>query len=165
MDRAQLSKEQLIAFSGQHLYYEITMFFGVKNLLKKDIEDFYVYSALLESMIIHGSVILDFFYKPPQKEDDASALDYIDDIARWKKLRPSYDKYFRKFHRRRSREVVHLSYKRMEVKDDERLWNMKKLTPHIKELVRVFMDVANPQLIHPKFYELKELIEEPQAHG
>src|SRR3989338_4454587 len=133
MDRAQLSKEQLIAVSGQHLYYEITMFFGVKNLLKKDIEDFYVYSALLESMIIHGSVILDFFYKPPQKEDDASALDYIDDIARWKKLRPSYDKYFRKFHRRRSREVVHLSYKRMEIDASEKLWNAEKIVPSIRE--------------------------------
>jgi hypothetical protein len=151
----KMTKEELVAFSGEHLYYELNMFFGVSKLLNEGIHDQYIYSALLESFIIHASAILDFFYKPPHKVDDASALHFINDVAKWKKIRPSYDKYFRKFHRRRSREVVHLSYKRLEVRSNEKRWELGKVVPSIQNLVQLFLDVADPELIHPRLEKIK----------
>ena len=116
----KISPNRLREFSGEHLYYELNMFFGVVKRLGEGVNDQYVFSALLESFVIHTSLIIDFFYKPPKKIDDASVMHFIKDVRKWKKVRPSYDKYFRKFHRRRSREVVHLSYKRLDVLDSEK---------------------------------------------
>jgi hypothetical protein len=160
-DRAGIiHQERLRAFSREHLYYELTMFFGVTKRLGDGVNDQYIYSALLESFVIHASLILDFFYKPPQKDDDASVMHFIKDIPKWKKLRPSYDKYFRKFHRRRSREVVHLSYKRLDIDASEKLWNAEKIVPSIRELVRVFLQVADPDLLHPRLYQLESFLKE-----
>ncbi len=156
----KIKKEHLKAFSGEHLYYELNMFFGLSKLLRKGVNDQYVYSAILESFVIHTCLILDFFYKPPRKEDDASVLHFIDDVRKWKRLRPSYDKYFRKFHRRRSREVVHLSYKRLEVEKSEKLWNTGKIVPSVRQLLSVFFEVANPEFLHPNMHKLKHLIKE-----
>ena len=155
-----IHQERLRAFSGEHLYYELNMFFGVTKRLGEGAHDQYIYSALLESFVIHTSLILDFFYKPPAKADDATVMHFIKDIARWKKLRPSYDKYFRKFHRRRSREVVHLSYKRLDIDASEKLWNVEKIVPSIRELVRVFLKVADPDLLHPRLYQLENFLKE-----
>jgi len=67
------------------------------------------------------------------------------------------------FHRRRSREVVHLSYKRLDVKKSEKLWDIGKIMPSIRELVVVFLDVADPKIIHPRMYQLKNLLNEHAA--
>ena len=155
---AHISSQQLIDFSGEHLYYEIKMLFGVRALLKKGVQDQYVYSALLESFIIHTNIILDFFYKPQTKPDDAKAAHYIRDLIGWKRDLPAYEGYFRKFNRRRSREVVHLSYKRLETKGNEKLWSIEKTTDHIKRLIVLFLDKADPALLHPKIYELKRAL-------
>lgn len=160
MNSQKIKKEHLLAFSGEHLYYEFNMFFGLSKLLGKGVNDQYVYSALLESFIIHTCLILDFFYKPPRKADDASVVHFIDDIKKWKKLRPSYDKYFRKFHRRRSREVVHLSYKRLEVEKSEKLWNIAKVVPSVCQLFSAFLETANPELLHPNVHKLKGLLKD-----
>jgi len=156
----KIKKEHLVVFSGEHLYYELNMFFGLSKLLSEGINDQYVYSALLESFIIHTCLILDFFYKPPRKADDASVIHFIDDIKKWKRLRPSYDKYFRKFHRRRSREVVHLSYKRLEVEKSEKLWDIGKIVPNIRELLSAFFEAANPDLLHTNLHKLKYLVKD-----
>jgi len=156
----KMTREQLAAFSGEHLYYELNMFFGISRLLKSGVHDQYVYSALLESFVIHTCLIIDFFYKPPRKTDDASALHFVRNIKKWKELRPSYDKYFRKFHRRRSREVVHLSYKRLEVEKAEKQWDLGKIVPPIRRLVSVFLEVADPQLLHPRMHKLRNFLED-----
>lgn len=157
-----ISKEQLIEFSGEHLYYEIGMLYGVVDLLnrKEKISDPYILNALIESFVIHTQVILDFFYMPQMKADDAKAIHYIDDVKLWKSVLPSYDRYFRKFNRRRSREVVHLSYSRLEVKGEDKTWHLVKTTEHIKLVVNAFLEQANKELLHPKMFELKKTISE-----
>ena len=99
---------------------------------------------------------LDFFYKPQVKPDDAKAVHYIDNIRAWKAKLPPYDRYFRRFNRRRSREVVHLSYKRLEIRDDNKAWYSQKTMPQIKRIVKLFLDMAEPELVHPKLNEFRE---------
>jgi len=88
----RIRKEKLIAFSGEHLYYEIWMLYGVTKKLQTEITDPYVYNALLESFVVHASIILDFFYKPQVKPDDAKAIHYLNSIEEWNNLLPSYAK-------------------------------------------------------------------------
>lgn len=142
------------------MYYEIGMLYGIVDLLnsKDKIANPYIINALIESFVIHTQIILDFFYLPQMKADDAKALHFIDDVKAWKAALPSYDRYFRKFNRRRSREVVHLSYSRLEVKGEDKTWHLVKTTEHIKVVVNTFLDHANKELLHPKMYELRKKV-------
>ncbi len=159
---SDISPEQLRVFSGEHLYYEIDMLYGVVNLLSAENapQDPYVINALLEAYVIHTQVILDFFYQPQMKADDAKAIHFIADMALWKKTIPPYDRYFRKFNRRRSREVVHLSYHRLDVRPEDKTWYLVRTTEHIKLVVNAFLEHANPDILHPRMYELKREVEE-----
>ncbi len=155
-----ITDEQLIEFSGEHLFYEIKMLYGIVDLLsqEKKLYDFYIYNALLEAAVIHTQIIIDFFYMPQMKADDAKAIHYIKDVKRWKSALPSYDRYFRKFNRRRSREVVHLSYSRLDIKGEDKPWYLLKTTTHIKRVVNKFLEHADKERLHPKMFEFKTAI-------
>ncbi len=152
-----ITDEQLRQFSGEHLYYEIYMLYGVVDLLKTKpkFETDIIIDALIESFVIHTQIILDFFYIPQMKADDAKAIHFVKDIGLWKKNIPSYDRYFRKFNRRRSREVVHLTYSRLDVAAENKPWNIQKTTGHIKRVVNAFLDHAHPDRLHPRMFELR----------
>lgn len=148
--------KQLIEFSGEHLYYEIKMLFEAANLLTAmPASNQYVFCALLESFVLHTYNMLDFFYKPQIKPDDAKAYHYIKDFDGWKKALPAYESYFRLFNRRRNREVTHLSYKRMEVTGDTKSWHVQETTQKMKTIVGIFMKFADGKLLHPKLNEFK----------
>jgi hypothetical protein len=147
--------EKLIEFSGEHLYYEIWMLYGVTEKLLKGGQDEYVFNALLESFVIHASIIIDFFYRPQVYGADARAIHYIADRKKWKESLPSYQRYFKKFHTKRNKEVVHLSFNRLEVRPEERPWNARQIIKQIRKIVDLFLDQADPRLLHPKIYELR----------
>ena len=151
----KVSKEKLIEFSGEHLYYEIWMLYGVTDTLLTGVKDEYVYNALLEAFVIHTSIIIDFFYRPQVYGGDARAVHFMSDVAKWKENLPSYERHFKKFHRKRNKEVVHLSYTRLDVKPEEKRWNIRKTIKPIRKVVDLFLDQADPQLLHPKIYELR----------
>lgn len=151
-----MRKEKLIAFSGEHLYYEIWMLYGVTEKLKGGVRDIFVYNALLESFVVHASVILDFFYKPANKPDDAKAIHYMDSVEQWNAVLPSYAKYFRRFNMKRNKDVMHLSYKRLEVKPEQKRWGVIELSGHITRLIDEFLRLANPEYLDPKIYELRK---------
>jgi hypothetical protein len=151
-----MTPQQLKEFSGEHLYYEIRMLYGVLDIFKdqEKIKDRFIYNALIESFVIHTQIILDFFYVPQMKPDDAKAIHFVRDVTIWKEALPPYERYFRKFNRRRSREVVHLSYSRLEVKGEDKTWYPEKTTEHIKLIVDLFLEHADPDRLHAKMYEL-----------
>jgi len=151
----KIPKEKLIAFSGEHLYYEIWMLYGVTDILLKGVADEYVYNALLEAFVIHASIIIDFFYRSEIYDGDARALHYIHNIKGWRAALPSYQKYFKEFHRKRNKEVVHLSYTRLDVKPEEKRWNARKIIKQIRKIVDLFLKQADPELLHPRMYELR----------
>jgi hypothetical protein len=151
----KIPQDQLIAFSGEHLYYEIVMLYGVVDYLLKGTDNMIVYNALLESFVIHASNILDFFYKPQIKEDDAKAIHYMDHPKSWTALLPPQEIHFKDFTKKRSQWVVHLSYKRLEVLPEQKRWGAPKITKEIKKLVNLFLLNASPVLVHPRLYELR----------
>ena len=151
----QISKKRLIDFSKEHLYYEIDMLYGSVKTLVDGVENPYIYNALLEAFVLHTSIILDFFYKPQIKRDDARAIHYISDRKSWAGALPPYDRHFRKFSQKRNKDVAHLSYKRLDVPQEGRSWGAVKIVKEIQKIVDTFLDKADPKLIHPRLYELR----------
>ncbi len=150
-----LTDEEFQKFSGEHLFYEIQMLFDLHKRFDTPPEDSCLYGALLESYIIHTTTLLEFFYKPALKVDDAQAIHFIKDIPFWKRDMPRYESYFRKFSRKRNRELVHLSYKRLEVTDEDRAWYGNKTIGHIKLLVELMLKYGDAKKLHPKLFELE----------
>jgi len=150
----RITADKLVAFSQEHLYYEFAMLFGVVDILQKEVEDVYLYNALLESFVVHAANILDFFYKPMIKEDDAKAEHFMDHPQAWRKILPPYEKHFKKFDMKRNKRVVHLSYKRLEIHAEDRRWGVRKIAKEIKKLLKLFVKNANPQHLHPRIIEL-----------
>ncbi len=154
----KISPDKLRAFSEEHLWYEVNMLYGVVDLLLKGADDYYVYNSLLEAFVLHASNILDFFYKPPAKPDDARAVHYVRDAEAFKKALPSFTRKFGGFTRKRNKEVVHLSYTRLYVRPEEKRWGSPKITKDIRKIVDLFLDHADPELLHSKMYSLRTTI-------
>ena len=150
-----ISPQKLRAFSKEHLWYEVDMLYGVMELLVGGIDDHYLYNALLEAFVLHSSVILDFFYKPAVKPDDARAVHYVRDPDAFKQALPPFEQKFGGFTRRRNKEVVHLSYRRLYVRPEEKRWGSPKITKDIRRIVDLFLDHADPVRLHPKMYALR----------
>lgn len=155
MVNAKISDKELKDFSEEHLYYEIYMLLASSQRLLAKRDDEVVFNALLESFVVHAYNLLDFFYKPQIKPDDAKAAHYIKDFAAWKKVLPAYESYFRHFNKRRNREVTHLTYKRLEVRGDAKAWQVRDTSEKIRKIIGIFLNNADPSLIHPKFNEFK----------
>ncbi|MCA9401019.1 MAG: hypothetical protein KC713_05295 [Candidatus Omnitrophica bacterium] len=160
----QISDETLNAYSQEHLYYEFSMFFGVsKKLREKQFDDLFSYNALLESFVIHGSNILDFFYKKQLRPDDAKALHYVNDPKHWKKILPPFEPNLQSFNTRRNKQVVHLSYTRLNVQPHEKVWHATKVTEQMTERVRLFLENADPKKIHPKIFQILDQLKEDSS--
>lgn len=151
----KIPPEKLREFTAEHLYYEIDMLYGVSRILWTGVKDIYLYNALLESFVIHASIIVDFFYKPQMKPDDAKAPHFVQDIKAWKEALPPVNKYFRQFNQKRNKRVMHLSYSRLQVQVQDKKWDTRQLVPQIKKIVDLFLDHADPRLVHPKLFELR----------
>ena len=57
---------------------------------------------------------------------------------------------------KRNKRVVHLSYKRLEVRAEDRRWGVTKIAKEIKKLLNLFVKNANPKNLHPRILELKD---------
>ena len=151
----KIDKPKLRAFAREHLYYEIRMLYGTARELKEGTSNIYIYNALLESFVIHASIILDFFYLPQESGDDARAVHYVKDVKKWKSALPLKEKQFSIFHQKRNKEVVHLSYKRLEIRPEQKRWHAQQIVVKIRRVVNVFLDHADPERMDPRLYELR----------
>jgi len=149
-------KQRLRDFSEKHLFYEIAMLYGVHEALETknfDAQPF-IFNALLESFVIHTSIILDFFYQSQRKPDDARAFHFMKAPRKWRKILPPPNREFTTFITHRNKRVVHLSYKRMDSYIGQRPWNCAKIIKEIHIIVDLFLDNASKEYVHPKLYKL-----------
>ncbi len=150
-----LTPTRLFKFSEEHLYYEVWMLYGVTQMLQRGTTNLYIYNALLESFVVHASTILDFFYKPQINPNEAKAVHYVSDPREWEKVLLPYNQHFKEFNVKRNQWVMHLSYKRLDVKPQDKRWGAFKITEQIRALFDEFLRLADPQLMHPKLYDLQ----------
>jgi hypothetical protein len=154
-NRTKLPKENLIKFSYEHLYYEIWMLYRICDILINGVADKCIENALLESHIMHARIILDFLYGKVRYDDDARIEDYMDNVSEWQSMLPPKDTLLEQIYQRGHKEIVHLSYKRLEVAPDKKQWEFYKITKAIMQRVNLFLDKANPELLDQKMYTLR----------
>jgi hypothetical protein len=126
MPRERPPIEQLHRFAEEHLLHEAGMLHAVtvKLLNRHHRDDPVVENALLESYTIHLRNLIDFlFVKEPRVATDAVAADYFDD-SDWELVELEQSEHLRRVKGRVGQEIVHLSYNRLAIPEDEKGWQV-----------------------------------------
>jgi hypothetical protein len=132
--------EELREASG-HLNYEVGMLMSLANGIASGIAGHgtTISNALIESFVVHLRCVLDFLYAPKnRRDDDVIAEDYFDDPAVWDNLRPPISAKLGNARDRAGKEMAHLTYARLDVTPEAKLWPFVELTNEISEILNIF---------------------------
>lgn len=119
------TNEELKQISG-HLLYEYHLFNACIKLIPSPIiqTNDALRSALIESFAIHTRNLLKFFYDEKLREDDVVASDFYPEQNEWGLIKEKYNNkdLLKQIFNRVNKEVAHITYKRLEVTQEEKSW-------------------------------------------
>jgi hypothetical protein len=127
--RERPSADRLRRFADEHLLYEAGMLYAVTGKLmnRHHEDDPVVENALLESFGVRSRSLIDFLWLDrPMKDTDAVARDWIEG---WEA--PEMSERLAKVKDRVGKEMVHLSYNRLDVPEDEKGWTVLGIGPEV----------------------------------
>jgi hypothetical protein len=146
--KAPRTDAELTAFAAKHLVYEATMLgYTVERLAEMGGPRNPAKSAMLEAFAVHVRCLNDFLWGDKGWDDDAFAWHYCGDGV-WQERRselsrPTLDAIRRK--RRLGREVVHLSYDRLDISRVEKLWTPLPVLREIEAALLLLTKLALPE--------------------
>jgi hypothetical protein len=123
------SDSRLRRFAEEHLLYEAGMLYEVTGKLmnRHHEDDPVVQNALLESFGVHNRNLIDFLWLDrPMKDTDAIARDWIEG---WEA--PEMSTRLANVKDRVGKEMVHLSYNRLDVPEAEKGWTVLGIGPEV----------------------------------
>jgi hypothetical protein len=145
----------LFAYSAEHVWYEIYMFFGMKEMFSPPSmivapsgeKVRMVNCALIESFGIHFRNIIDFLYTDDPQPTDVVAADYC---AEWAKLRFPISQELEKARTRANKELAHLTTQRIAGAPQEKNWDFAGLAEKIRPSLHLFVKHARAGALAPK---------------
>ena len=149
-----LSESELMAYSAEHLRYEMQMFFATAQILSRmslsdnssDLEKI-CSNAYMESFVIHLRNLSEFLYPKRSKKNSVIAEDFFTNPMDWKRLRPKESKVLQHARERSHRELAHLTSDRLNVTPSAKQWAFIALATEIKCLLETFANSAYPARI------------------
>lgn len=151
------SDADLLAYSAEHVLYEVDMFFGMVDLLTKPsltigagstAEANRVKNALIEAFAVHLRNIIDFLYMDQPQPTDVVAADFLS-AGSWKSVRPTISKVLEDARIRANKELAHLTTKRLAGISPGKQWSFSILAGEVKALLNLFIAQAKPGALSP----------------
>jgi hypothetical protein len=144
MKTEDLSDPELIAYSGEHLLYELQFFLLTAKELARHDKPGPMVSVLIESFGIHLRNLIDFFYTQRAKEDDVIASDFC---PGWKETISITLKAAKE---RANKELNHLTLQRKSGFDPSKPWDVVGLFNEVSGVAKTFADKASPTKLSPE---------------
>jgi hypothetical protein len=142
MEDAELSE-----WAREHLVYEVDMLIYVTERLvdqKEDMEG----NVLLEAFAVHARCLFDFLWGKGNDnyDDDAYAFHFSDE---WNGRRGAIPPNLMKIKddKRFGREVMHLTYERIDGSTDEKVWPVGRAVLEIATALKLFAELARDQAL------------------
>ena len=133
--------------ASAHLHYELWMLSATANALSSGIaERGWLLNALLESFVIHVRAVSDFFYAERKRPDDVLAADFFR-AEEWARIRPVETDVLKKARKRAHKEIVHLTYERLNVTPEAKPWSFLEITRDVNSVLQVFLKSIPKQLL------------------
>lgn len=151
------SDAELMRWAHEHLVYEAAMLFhAVDKFATKQLSD-QDHNAFLESFAIHVRCLRDFLWGSRRKNnpEDAFAFDFFDPGV-WEQARPPLPDALCAIEgdrRRIGREIVHLTYHRLDIQAETKDWDLTALMAAMARGLHKFAEVAKEERLHPKTRE------------
>lgn len=144
----KIRSETELREASEHLYYEIGMFRTLVELMASGTaRDTAINNALLESFGIHIRTLLGFFYAEKAREDDVIAEDYFPLPTDWYNRRPQMTERLRIAKARAHKEIAHLTYKRLEISIDSKMWKFIPIYNDMNKVIITFVSSVNGALL------------------
>jgi hypothetical protein len=137
-----------LAYSREHLWYEIDMLLQVYELSGKKFPDelkTVLTNILIESYTIHFRNLVTFLYPTKNvRPSDVYAYHFYTPKTDWQKIAPVISPTLEKARGRAHREIGHLTTKRHFGTPQEKHWNFTELLIELVLVLKVFSDSADP---------------------
>lgn len=147
MINATRREDDVLKKASAHLHYEVWMLASTANALASGIAvQGWLPNALLESFVIHLRALSDFLYAEAKKPDDVLASDFFGP-EEWSKLRPVESELLKKARLRAHKEIVHLTYERLNVTPETKPWMFIEIANEIHSVLGVFLQHAPKHLL------------------
>jgi hypothetical protein len=152
---AHLSDPEALAYSQEHVYYEIEMLFLIGQLLDRasaptSPREQVVFNALVQSFAIHLRNLIMFLYPDRVYPTDVLATDFVADLGAWQRNLPAISGTLKDAKTRAHKEVAHLSTERIAGTPPDKAWDGPGLIAEIKALLDNFVQHASPNRLAPK---------------
>jgi len=166
----QMSDADLLAYSQEHLRYEIQNFFDAGRLLAarsfdtSNSDEITIKNALVESFATHLRNLLLFLYPyGGEKSDVISDLFFSNPIPDWKRKRQPESVFgFRDLRQRASQEVSHLTVFRRN-SDKNKQWQLLETMQSVKAVLDVFVENAPSTKLDASVKDLVKSIQLPMS--
>ncbi len=159
MRNANLSDTDLVAYSGEHLLYELQFLWFTANELRRFTKPEPMVSVLIESFGIHLRNLIDFFCTPAGKErdDDVIAPDFC---PGWNENLSNSLKAARD---RANKELSHLTLGRKSGQDPTKPWDTNELFKEVSDIARRFVAQAPPTRLSPEVMKWVQMVHRPSV--
>jgi hypothetical protein len=148
-----------------HLIYEVDMTRAVANVLTMlPLAEGVNKNVYIEAFATHSRVLVHFMFPVESARlDDVLAEDYFDTPDAWNLVRGPMPPALERVRNRGGKEIVHLTYARSSVTDEEKKWNPAAIISALDKLLEVFADratrleaTAKDQIGRPGIYGMME---------
>lgn len=164
----QMTDQELRAFSGEHLYYEVEMAFAAGQLALRfanpaSVEDWAIRNALIESFAAHVRVLKSFLYDQRGQPDDVIAADYVAVPLAWEQARGPVPAALTQAAQRTGKEVAHLTRRRHAGNVPEKQWAPYALLAALAVPLKQFVVMVPETRLAPRLRELVSAIQAGHA--
>ena len=154
-----LSDSELLAYSQEHLRYELWMFLRLGEFLPdlpdpQNPREKVIANALIESFVVHLRNLIGFLYPDKVASLDVIAEDYFSDSELWELIRPQISRTLHEARDRAHREIAHLTTARISGTPPRKAWPIAALVAEMRVLMKLFADHASPRRLRPAIKEL-----------
>ncbi len=154
-----LSDSGLLAYSHEHLRYELWMFLRLGQYFPQipdpqNEQEVVVANALVEAFVVHLRNLIGFLYPDKIASLDVIAADFFLDADIWEQIRPQISRTLQEARDRAHREIAHLTTARIFGKPPKKVWPVSGLIAEVKVLMKLFVDHASSHRLHPSVKEL-----------
>jgi hypothetical protein len=153
-----LTDAELLAYSGEHLYYELFMVWYGRTMIALDPRsadpmEVAHRNARVESYAIHLGNLAHFLYFKEYDAADVLAVHFCDSPQDWLSARPPVTGAITDIRRRAASEVTRLTTSRIAGSPKEKEWD-PALANHIVEAMKVFAVRASPKKLNSNIRSL-----------
>ncbi len=151
-----LSDTELVDYSREHVLYEARMLFDTGSLLldRKHFDQIQpdsvrevMHFAVIESCAMHARTLIAFFYLDSERKDDVSARNFFSGNVLPSSF-PSLSPVLAEARSRTSKEIGHLTTKRIAAQPPEKNWPVLEILRELHSLLVAFVRDASASKIH-----------------